>query len=52
MKQFDIHDAALGKWVATPEKYDVSLLFRIPRSENRVHYELEDGNLPFIGFDV
>jgi len=52
MKQFDIHDTALGKWASSPEHYDASLLFRIPRSENRVHYGLEDENLPFTGYDV
>jgi len=52
MEPFNIHDAALGKWISTPEKYDVSLLFRIPRAENRVHYGIDDSNLPFVGFDV
>ena len=52
MNQFNIHDTALGKWVSTPEKYDASLLFRIPRSENRVHYGIDDKELPFVGFDV
>lgn len=52
MKLFNIHDTALGKLVTTPEKYDTSLLFRIPRSENRVHYDIDDDHLPFVGFDV
>lgn len=52
MEPFNIHDAALGKQVASSEKYDNSLLFRIPRSENRVHYGLDDSDLPFVGFDV
>ena len=52
MNQFNIHDTSLGKWVSTPEKYDASLLFRIPRSENRVHYGIDDKELPFVGFDV
>lgn len=52
MKLFDIHDTALGKLVKTPEKYDSSLLFRIPRYENRVHYGIDDNQLPFVGFDV
>ena len=52
MEPFNIHDAALGKQVASSEKYDNSLLFRIPRSENRVHYGIEDSDLPFVGFDV
>jgi len=52
MKQFNIHDTALGKPVLIPEYYDTSLLFRIPRSENRVHYGLDDDHLPFVGFDI
>jgi 7-cyano-7-deazaguanine reductase len=50
--QFDLNDTALGKTSSTPEKYDASLLFRIPRSENRVHYGIENANLPFTGVDV
>lgn len=49
---FNINDTALGKTSSTPEHYDASLLFRIPRSENRVHYGLEVGRLPFVGVDV
>jgi 7-cyano-7-deazaguanine reductase len=52
MSDFNINDTALGKTSSTPEKYDVSLLFRIPRSENRVHYNLVNDNLPFTGVDV
>ncbi len=52
MKQFDIADTILGKRAENPEKYDYSLLFRIPRSENRVRYNLDDNNLPFVGYDV
>ena len=52
MKPFDIKDTILGKKVIHPEKYDYSLLFRIPRSENRLQYGIEYDNLPFKGFDV
>jgi len=52
MKPFNIHDTALGKSVSIPENYDTSLLFRIPRSENRVRYGIDDAQLPFVGFDV
>ncbi|HJV77817.1 MAG TPA: hypothetical protein VJ602_05480 [Paludibacter sp.] len=52
MHHFDIHNTVLGKSVSTPEKYDVSLLFRIPRAENRVLYGIDDTHLPFVGFDV
>lgn len=50
--KFNIHDTILGKSASTAEKYDASLLFRIPRSENRVHYDLHDDKLPFVGYDV
>ena len=50
--QFNIHDTALGKTSSTPEHYDASLLFRIPRSENREQYGIKDSNLPFVGYDV
>ncbi|MFT3752090.1 MAG: NADPH-dependent 7-cyano-7-deazaguanine reductase QueF [Paludibacter sp.] len=49
---FNIHDTALGKNSSTPEKYDPSLLFRIPRSENRERYGIQNANLPFTGVDV
>jgi 7-cyano-7-deazaguanine reductase len=49
---FNIKDSLLGKKAITPETYDTSLLFRIPRSENRVHYGIDDEHLPFVGFDV
>jgi len=52
MQQFDIQDTSLGKLVITPNKYDATLLFRIPRSENRIHYNIEQSHLPFVGFDV
>ncbi|HEY6914569.1 MAG TPA: NADPH-dependent 7-cyano-7-deazaguanine reductase QueF [Paludibacter sp.] len=50
--QFDLNETALGKNSSTPEKYDASLLFRIPRIENRAHYGIENANLPFTGVDV
>lgn len=49
---FDLNNSLLGKQASTSEEYDASLLFRIPRSENRVHYGIDDAHLPFIGFDV
>ena len=52
MSDFNIKDSLLGKEALIPEKYDASLLFRIPRAENRVHYGLDDAQLPFVGFDV
>ena len=50
--KFNIHDTILGKSPVTAEKYDPSVLFRIPRSENRVRYDLYDDKLPFVGYDV
>lgn len=52
MKQFNIHDTALGKQTSTPEHYDSSLLFRIPRTENREKYGLRNEDLPFTGVDT
>lgn len=52
MQNFDIHETALGKSVSSPKKYDASLLFRIPRSENRINYGIAASNLPFVGYDV
>lgn len=49
---FDIKDSLLGKQASNPERYDASLLFRIPRDENRVHYDLDSNALPFTGVDV
>lgn len=52
MKDFSVHDSLLGKEVSIPERYDTSPLFRIPRSENRLKYNLVDTDLPFTGVDV
>jgi len=52
MEKFNIKDSMLGKETSTPEKYDASLLFRIPRAENREQYGIDDEQLPFVGFDI
>lgn len=52
MKIFDIQNTLLGKTIETPLNYDASVLFRIPRSENRLHYQLDNAFLPFVGCDV
>ncbi|NDV47433.1 NADPH-dependent 7-cyano-7-deazaguanine reductase QueF [Paludibacter sp. 221] len=49
---FDINDTLLGKQASNPERYDASLLFRIPRSENREKYGISEFSLPFVGVDV
>lgn len=52
MTNFNIQSSLLGKEASNPEKYDASVLFRIPRSENRIKYGIENSNLPFVGVDV
>ena len=42
----------LGKKVDGSEKYDPSLLVRVPRFENRKQYNIQNENLPFQGWDV
>ncbi len=42
----------LGKKVSTSDKYDSSLLVAVPRFENRVRYEIDNENLPFVGWYV
>ena len=50
--EFNLHDSLLGKENHYPENYNPSLLFRIPRAENRVHYQIYNDQLPFTGVDV
>lgn len=50
--EFNLHDSLLGKENFYPENYNPSLLFRIPRAENRVHYGIDAAQLPFMGIDV
>lgn len=52
MIDFNVSDTLLGKQASNPEQYDASLLFRIPRSENRLHFSIHSKSLPFQGFDV
>lgn len=42
----------LGKKSSGSELYNSSLLVAIPRVENRKQYNIENSNLPFIGFDI
>lgn len=42
----------LGKTSEYKSQYDPSLLVREPRSNNRKHLDIEDDNLPFIGYDT
>ena len=52
MSDFVLEDTLLGRHIPSPEKYDASLLFRIPRSENRNRYNIDASHLPFVGYDV
>lgn len=52
MNNFNINDSILGKEASHPERYDASLLFRIPREENRLNYNIDSLALPFVGVDV
>ncbi len=47
-----VNESALGKETAYPGRYDKSLLFRIPREENRLKYGINPDKLPFAGWDV
>ena len=49
---FNLGESELGKKSISPEHYDASLLFRIPRFENRVRYGIDNKALPFTGVDV
>lgn len=42
----------LGKKSSTALNYDPSLLVAIPRKLNRIQYEIDENNLPFLGQDV
>ena len=43
----------LGQATQYPDQYDPSLLFQIPRSENRLKLNIKDGQaLPFVGVDI
>lgn len=44
---------SLGQTTQYPDQYDPSLLFPIPRAENRAKLGLKEGNtLPFVGIDI
>ena len=42
----------LGKKSAISSTYDSSLLVAVPREYNRKHYDIDNSNLPFDGWDV
>ena len=45
-------DGSVVKPYVTPDEVDPSLLVGVPRQLNRTQYDLDDGNLPFVGYDV
>ena len=45
-------DGSVVKPYVTPDSVDASLLVAVPRHLNRTGYGLEDGRLPFVGFDA
>ena len=47
-----LNDAPLGKTSEYPDSYDPSLLFPVPRMENRRRLGLEDGRWPWFGEDL
>jgi len=42
----------LGTISAYSDKYDAELLLKIPRNLNREAYDIDENNLPFVGYDV
>ena len=42
----------LGTISAYSENYDAELLLKIPRNLNRAAYNIDEDNLPFVGYDV
>ena len=42
----------LGKTSKYPQKYDPSVLVKVERKENRVQYDIDENNLPFVGYDT
>ena len=42
----------LGADSAYSEHYDYDLLVRVPRNLNREAYDIDETNLPFVGYDV
>lgn len=52
MKKLTINNSSLGKKTTYKQSYDASLLFAIPRQENRTTLGFTQHNLPFIGLDI
>lgn len=48
----EIASVHLGKRVEMSTEYNKSLLVAVPREDNRQHYKIDSGNLPFKGWDI
>jgi 7-cyano-7-deazaguanine reductase len=46
-----IEATVLGKTVGHSHVYDPDVLVAVPRIENRTQYDIDEDNLPFVGFD-
>ena len=45
-------DGSVVKPYVTPDNIDATLLVGIPRHLNRTHYNIDDNDLPFVGYDT
>jgi 7-cyano-7-deazaguanine reductase len=45
-------DGSVVKPYVTPDQVDPTLLVAVPRKLNRTQYNIDDNNLPFMGYDV
>jgi len=54
MEQLDNTNVSthLGKSSTYESQYNAGLLVREPRINNRVHLDIQDDNLPFVGYDI
>lgn len=48
----EIASTHLGKRVEMCDKYNPDLLVAVPRLDNRKHYNIDNSNLPFNGWDI
>lgn len=52
MSKEGVEGKVLGKQVDYPKTYSPEILVAVPRFENRVRYNIEENQLPFVGFDT
>lgn len=45
-------DGSVVKPYVTPDNIDNTLLVGVPRYLNRTHYDIDENNLPFVGYDT